>query len=383
MPNYTIPQPTNIVVGCGTVNEITNVLKDAGYSKPFVTYDKGVKDCGIVDRVTDALKKSGYSFVEFSDVTPDPPADMVDRAADICKKEKCDCVIAIGGGSSIDTAKAVNVLRFNSGKILDYGNPDAVMKLSPGLICIPTTSGTGAELSNGIIITDPVAHVKVPIVGTAGVSEYVILDAELTVGMPAGLTMMTGLDVFSHAMESYTTIFANPVTEIISEKLMADVIEYLPRCVKNGNDIEAREKMLVCASLGGWMLRNCCANVGHSIAHVIGAKFRIPHGAACAFSAPVTIEFLAPTLETKIRKVGEILGVKFAGNEDAETVGRMVADAYRKFRDDLGLKSIETYGITKEQVVTLADDVVNEPFAGFTPRKVTKEAAEELLGKLF
>jgi alcohol dehydrogenase class IV len=376
-------QRSKIISAPGSFLQIVEVLKDGGYSRPFVVFDKGVKAVGIADKVLDVLRSAGIRFVEFSDVIPDPPCNVVEDAADLCKSSECDCVIAIGGGSSIDTAKGVSVLRFNKGKILDYADPSVPMEYCPGLISIPTTSGTGSELSNGIIITNPETQVKVPIVGNKAMSEYVILDPELTVGLPAGLTVITGLDVFSHAMEAYTTILAGPMTDIICEKIMQDVVQYLPRATKNGKDIEARQRMLDCASMGGWMLANCCAHVGHSLAHVIGAKFHIPHGAACAYACPAAMRFIAPAVPVKLRKVGEILGAKFDGYEDSAQIAKKTVAAYEELCKELGLKPRSEYGISKEAAVLLAKDVSTECFAPLTPRKVTEEDAARMLAETF
>lgn len=383
MLSFTLLQRTKIVSGLGTCSQLAEILADGGYSRPFVVFDKGVQAAGITDRVLGPLREAGIECVEFSDVVSDPPCDIVERAADLCKSSGCDCVVTIGGGSAIDTGKGVSVLRFNPGRILDYADPSVPMEYCPGLISLPTTAGTGAELSNGIIITDPVAQVKVPIVGNKAMSEYVILDPELTAGMPAGLTMMTGLDVFSHAMEAYTTVLSGPMTDIICEKLMSDVVEFLPRAVADGKDMEARQRMLDCSSMGGWMLANCCAHVGHSLAHIIGAKFHIPHGAACAYAAPATIRFISEAVPTKMMKVGRILGAEFRGDESPEEIGRITADAYVAFRDGLGLKPLSEYGVSRDDAVALADDVAWECFAPLTPRKVEPADAARMLAETF
>lgn len=383
MLSFTLLQRTKIVAAPGSASQLAEVLADAGYSRPFVVFDKGVQAAGITDRVLKPLADAGIKWVEFSDVVSDPPCDVVEAAADLCKSSGCDCVVTIGGGSAIDTGKGVSVLRFNPGKILDYADPSVPMEYCPGLISLPTTAGTGAELSNGIIITDPVAQVKVPIVGNKAMSEYVILDPELTMGMPPGLTMMTGLDVFSHSMEAYTTVLAGPMTDIICEKLMADVVEFLPRAVKDGKDMEARQRMLDCSSMGGWMLANCCAHVGHSLAHIIGAKFHIPHGAACAYAAPATIRFIAEAVPEKMAKVARILGAEVPAGATPEQIGRIASDAYTAFRDGMGLKPLSDYGVSKDDAVALAEDVAKECFAPLTPRKVTPEDAARMLSETF
>lgn len=382
--SFALEQKAKVLSGAGSVANIGEMVVEAGYKKPFVVYDEGIKNCGIAEKVVSCLKASGLETVEFDRTQPDPPDVIVEEAAEICKSNNCDCVIAVGGGSTIDTAKGVTVLRFNPGRILDYAKPDAQMCYCPGLISVPTTSGTGSELSNGIIISNSETGEKVPIVGYNAMSEYVILDPELTAGMPKRLTSITGLDVFSHAMEAYTTVLTSPIVAPLCEKVMEDVVEYLPRAVADGSDMEARERMLMSASLGGWMLANCCAHVGHSLAHVLGGAFHMPHGAACAYTCTAAMRFVAPAVPEKIRKVGQILGATFEGGETAEQIADITCAAYTKFRDEvIGLGPLSDYGIDKDQAIALAPNVAVECFAPLTPRPVTEADAKAMLEEVF
>lgn len=382
--NYALQQKSKVLSGVGTVSKIGEVVTESGYSKAFVVYDKGIKDSGIADKVVQFLKDAGIETVTFDKVLPDPPDNIVEEAAELCKQTECDCVIAVGGGSTIDTAKGVTVLRFNPGKILDYAKPDAQMCFCPGLISIPTTSGTGSELSNGIIISDHTTGEKIPIVGYNAMSESIILDPELTVGMPQGLTAITGLDVFSHAMEAYTTVLASPIVDPLCEKVLQDVVEYLPKVISDGSDLDARTHMLMSASLGGWMLANCCAHVGHSLGHVLGGTFHLPHGAACAYACPAAMRFIAPAVPQKIRKVGEILGASFTGKETPEEIADITCTAYIQFRDDIvGLKPLAEYGIDAASAAALAPKVAVECFAPLTVRPVTEDAARTMLQEIF
>lgn len=381
MINFTLEQKVKVVEGPGCVAKTGEILREAGHVKAFLVCDGGVKAAGIVDRVVASLDGAGMAYVLFDKVLPDPPSEIVNEGAELCRKEGCDCVIALGGGSSIDTAKGINLLRFNEGDVLSYASPDKPMNPATGLLAIPTTSGTGSELSNGLIISDVKNSVKVPILAVNAMSEYAVLDPELTVGMPAKLTLATGLDVFSHACESYTSILANGMTDMVCEKVMETVVKYLPVACADGSNREARERMLISASLGGWMLALASAHVGHSIAHVVGGKLHMPHGLACAYSLPVTLEFIAPALPAKVRKVGEALGVKFSGSESPEEIGMKTTAAYRHFvHDTLGLAKLEVRDVDVE---ALAGEVEHEVLAGLCPVKVTREGALGMLKKMF
>lgn len=184
-----------------------------------------MKAAGIIDQVLESLNVAGIAYTEFNKVLPDPPAEVVDEGAKLCKAEECDCVIGIGGGSAIDTAKGINILRVNGGSILDYADPEKEMKKSLGLMSVPTTSGTGSEMSSGLIISDTANNSKVAILVVNGMSEFAVIDPAFAAGMPLGLTIMTGLDVFSHAAEGYTSALANPMTDMINRS-----IDYADRC---------------------------------------------------------------------------------------------------------------------------------------------------------
>lgn len=384
MVNYSCMQNVKLMVGENCHTQMGEALKEAGYKKAFVVYDGGVKAAGIIDKVLDSLKAAGLSFVEFDKVLPDPPAEIVNEGGRLCEAADCDCVVGIGGGSAIDTAKGINILRVNGGNILDYADPAKEMKKSLGLMSVPTTSGTGSELSNGLIISDTAHSSKVAILVVNGMSEFAVIDPAFAAGMPKGLTIMTGLDVFSHAAEGFTSVLATPMTDMINLALMQNVIEYLPRAVKDGSDMEARTKMHVAASMGGWMLANSSAHVGHSIAHVIGGMYHIPHGACCAYSLPVVLETVSAVLPDKVKAIGQLLGASFAGTEDAVEIGRKTAEAYRKFAyETVGVKPVKDYVTGTADIETLAARVEVEPLAGLSPLPITKTNAGEMLKKIF
>ena len=384
MINYTCMQNVKLLVGEGCHTQMGEALKEAGYKNAFVVYDSGVKAAGIIDQVLESLKAVGLTYTEFDKVLPDPPAEVVNEGAALCEKAGCDCVIGIGGGSAIDTAKGINILRVNGGTILEYADPQKEMKKSLGLMSVPTTSGTGSELSNGLIISDTENNSKVAILVVNGMSEFAVIDPAFSAGMPLGLTIMTGLDVFSHAAEGYTSVLANPMTDMITRSIMQTVVEYLPRAVKDGTDMEARTRMHIAASLGGWMLANASAHVGHSIAHVMGGMYHIPHGACCAYSLPVVLETISAALPEKVKEIGEILGASYNGAESVEEIGKKAAEAYKTFAyETVGVKPVGDYVAETPAFEELADRVVAEPLAGLSPVEITKDVALEMLEKIF
>lgn len=380
--NISMIQNTKVMAGPGCSKDTGILLREAGYKKAFVVYDQGVRDAGLTESILKGMDEQGIEFVCFDQVQADPPAGVVEAAAAICRDSQCDCVVAVGGGSSIDTAKGVTILRFNQGNILDYGKPDAVMKPCSGLISIPTTSGTGSELSDGLIITDTNHAVKVPILALNAMSEYAVIDPLLTLGVPARTTIATGLDVFSHAFETYTSVKSNMMTEAISEKILAMVVENLPAVIENPGDVKARSSMAAASTLAGWMLAQASAHIGHSAAHVLGAHFHIVHGEACAYALPGVMELIADTSRDKLIFVGKLLGAEFGDEDSDEQIGKKTAQAYRNFRDHaVGLHSIKDYGTIEPGYIDsiCVDAVMNEPFLALCPKKVTRDDVSKLL----
>ena len=373
--NYVFEQKVKMVCGWDSVNQLPALLKDEGFQRPLVVCDQVVRQMGLLERLEHLLKEAGMEAVVFDQVQPDPPAPVIDAGAALCREQHCDCVVAVGGGSTIDNAKGINLLRANEGKILDYANGKSY-QTAGGLISIPTTAGTGSELSNGMIVTDPDSAQKLAIIAYG---DFTILDPALTATMPASLTVNTGLDVFSHAFEAYTSVLSNPMADAVCEKIMAEVYRWLPAAKADGADRTARQRMAVAASLGGWMLSNACAHVGHSLAHVLGAKFHMPHGLVCAYTLPVTMETIAPAVPEKVRHAGEILGVQFAGTETPQEIGAMTAQAYRRFRDGLLDGKAVSFPIDAGNIQALAEEVVTEAFVGLTPLKVDLSLAEQML----
>jgi len=383
MIEYTLVQSVNLIYGAGACSRIAEVLMDGGYTNAFVVFDKGVRAAGIADKIFNSLDAANIKYSQFDEVIPDPPDDMIEKGAAACQAAKCDCVIGVGGGSSIDSAKAINLMRFNPPPIMKYVDPAIPVKRALGLVTIPTTSGTGSELSNGMIITDSKSGEKITILRPpAPRAEYAIIDPELMVGMPPELTMYTGLDAMAHAIESYTTIRSNLFKDQIAEKALEIVFKWLPVAIKDGKNIEARSYMAIAASLGGIMLGQGGTNISHGLSHVLGARFHIPHGAACAFAQPYVLEYNAIAVPGKIKRIGEIIGGKFNGNETPEEIGAITRDAFIRFRDiEVGMKPVSAFNIDKGKINEMAD-AIESMFITLNPRASTRDDIIEILEKM-
>ena len=383
MLDIQLVQKVKVIFGPGKVSEVSEILKTEGHEKAFLVCDKGVKAAGIVDKIIDSLEKENIEYIMFDQVVPDPPSEVIELGSKLCNDNKCDVVIAVGGGSSIDTGKGINLLRFNEGPILRFCDFSTPMNLSKGLISIPTTSGTGSELSDGIVVTDE-NHNKNPILALNAMSEYAIIDPELMVGMPPHLTASTGIDTLTHVIESYTSNVANLITDTIVEKCIVNVVKWLPIAVEDGKNIEARSNMAVACSIGGWMLGYGHTHAGHSIAHILGAAFNIPHGFACAYALPEILEFNAVVLPEKTQRVAEILGATFKGDETPEEIGAIAKEAARVFRDEkVKLQPATNFKYDESKFEEVAEKITTEMFQVFNPRKMEVEDALKIVKSIF
>lgn len=375
MLSYKLVQKTKVLAGRGMIARLPDLLEDAGFHHPCLVYDKGVEQAGIIKRITGLLTRKNIPYHTYDKITPDPESWLVDEGAAIHRNNSCDCIVAIGGGSTMDTAKGINVMCHNEGFILDYAGREDKMKPASGLICIPTTSGTGSELSNWIVISDSKTGTKHPVNVINSMAEYALLDPELTVSVPPQVTAATGMDVFCHAFEAYTSNLSNISTDLICEKIMETVIRYLPAAVDKGYDMTARERLMVASSYGGWMLVDGLVHIGHCISHEIGAAFHIPHGAACAYAFPAMAHHIALVCSDKIRYVGELFGVVFDGTEGYEEIADKTIAAFKEFRDKkIRLRPLSDYqpDLTKVNL-SMAQAVLKDPITSLTPAPVSLE----------
>jgi len=378
--DYKLVQKTKVLVTDDLPKTILGILKETQYKKPLIVMDSFLKEVAIVKRLQVKLTENNIQFSIYNKVVSDPPTTVVDEGAEFFKAQDCDSLIAIGGGSAIDVARGINIVRINGGKISEYVTASNEIKDCPGLIAVPTTSGTGSELSNALIVTDTETQTKLAVLANNAVSEFAVLNPELVMTLPKGMTIATGLDAFSHAAEGYTSTLASPVTDAICEKIMYLLVKYLPKVIEDGQDREARERVMVAATLGGWMLNNAGTHAGHSVAHVIGSKYHMPHGMACAYALPGVLQFIAPVRSKKVKEIGLILGAEYPADPTDTEIGRITAIQYREFRDKvLGMKPFTDFNISEDELLTNIESVVNERFAGNTPKQIDQEGAMMLL----
>ena len=257
---------SDVTFGKDAAKELPRILKEFKAKNVMVVYDAGVKMAGIAEKVLAEVEKADVKVVVFDGVIPNPTNEVVEEAAEIAQKENIDVFVAVGGGSSIDLTKAVNILMTNPGPIGQYGGIGLVKEPVLPLIAIPTTAGTSSEITNVVALTDTKAVCKYVIIDNKIVADKVIADPEFTKTMPAGVTAATGMDAITHAVESYISNMSTALTEYHSIKALQIFHEYLPKAVANGADMEAREKMMLGCLIAGFGFSN--ANLGMVLGRV-------------------------------------------------------------------------------------------------------------------
>ncbi len=375
--------PNPILFGNGKFKETGEKLKEFGCTKVLVVFDKGVKDAGIAKRIIDTIQSAGLSVVIYDRVLPDPPDWSVEEAADLGLRENVDGVVGIGGGSAIDTAKAAKLLLTNPPPIRQYfGRQGVVTKAGVPLIVIPTTAGTGSENTPGGVITDTQRNVKDVVVGIGCAVTLGIVDPELTTGLPPAITASTGMDALCHSLESFTSKLANPFSGVVAKEGIMLVGKFLAIACQDGANIEAREGMLLAASLGGIAMSGPLCHLGHDIGKPLGAKFHIPHGTSVAICMPQILEYISPAVPEKVAFIAEALGNEVPPSASAVQIGKIAGNAVKDLMTKINLPNLKFYGLAREEVLAVAPEVMKLGL-GLAPMPTTEDVVRNLLARAY
>ncbi|MFA7467529.1 MAG: iron-containing alcohol dehydrogenase [Desulfotomaculaceae bacterium] len=375
--------PNPILFGIGTAGETGARLQELGCTKVLVVFDQGVKNAGIADQVLDSIHSAGIETVCYDKVLPDPPDWSVDEAGALGVQASVDGVVGIGGGSSLDTAKAAKILLTNPPPINQYFGRQGVVKTAgKPLIVIPTTAGTGSESTPGGVITDTKRNVKDVVAGIGCAVTLGIVDPELTISLPPAITASTGMDVLCHAVESFTSKRSNSFCDVLAKEAITLVGKYLALACKDGANLEARAGMLFAGSLGGMALSGPLCHLGHDLGKQLGANFHIPYGTACAACLPQAVEYIAPAVPEKVKFIAEALGSNVPGNATAEETGLIACEAIKGLMREINLPNLKSYGLTKEQVLAVAPEVMKLGLE-LAPMPTTEAVVRNLLDRAY
>ncbi|MBN1815008.1 MAG: iron-containing alcohol dehydrogenase [Anaerolineae bacterium] len=367
-----------IVFGVGALDAIDE-LKGR---RALVVTDSTLVELGLVDRIKAHLDRAGIEMHVFDGVEPDPSVQMVRRGAEVALDMKPDWIIGLGGGSPMDAAKAIWVLYERPDIEPAAINPfdDLGLRQKAHLVTIPTTSGTGAEVTWAIVLTDTEEQRKMGLGNRENVADIAIVDPGLAAGMPPQLTADTGLDALTHAVEGYTCAWHTDLSDGLCVKAARLVFENLPRAVADGSDMEARERMHNAATCAGLGFGNAMAAIAHSMGHVLGAVFHVPHGRAVGLCLPYTIEFAARMAPGRFAEMAAVLGISQAGGEAG---ARALAARIRTLSREIGNPTcLSEMGIARQayeaQLEKLVDDAFNDTQVVAAARMPSFEEMEQL-----
>lgn len=371
------------LMGCGASFRTGIKVRELGCKKVLVVHGKGMKKSGIADHIIGNLNNAGIVTVIFDGVEPDPSDTMIEQGAAFAREEGIDGIVAVGGGSAMDTAKAINVLINNPPPILQYFGVQNGLQPGVPMVFIPTTSGTGSEVTNMTVVTCTSLNKKDSVVSPVCVADLAILDPELTLGLSPNMTAMTGLDAMSHAVESLTGGQANPLSDALARDAIRTIHKWLPVAVKDGTDLKAREKMMLASMFAGKAFTNALVHLGHSIAHTIGARFHVAHGLACALTMPEVVEYAAKTESEKVRMICEALDVAVPEDSTPEEVGKIAREALRAFLKQLDIPNMKEAGIPEESIEMLSPLVTADTGFALCPYRITSARVAEILHQAY
>jgi alcohol dehydrogenase class IV len=365
-----------IVMGPGSVNRLTEEFKRLGGSKAMVVTDPGLVAAGIVGRVEDSLAAAGIVVSRFDAVDPDPSYEIAVRAADATRVAGADIVIGLGGGSALDVAKVAAALVTNSDPVTSYFGIDLIPRPGLPVILVPTTAGTGSEVTPIAILSDYTEKLKKGIVSPRLFPAVAMLDPELTVGLPPAVTAATGMDALIHAVEAYTSKNASRVTDMFAIEAMSLIMENLRAAFADGTNLDARAKMLEGSLLAGIAFANAGVTAVHAFAYPIGAEFHIPHGVANSMMLSSVMEFNMLGHLPKFANMAQVFGENIEGLSQRDAAATAV-ESLRTLAMDLNIPAgLSQFGVTEGDIPGLAGGVMKVTrLLANNPRQLTLEDA--------
>jgi lactaldehyde reductase len=356
--------------GAGAINEIVNEVQNNGFKKAFVASDPDLVKFGVTAKVTDLLDKAGIPFTLYSDIKPNPTIENVQNGVKAFKESGADHIIAIGGGSSMDTSKAIGIIITNP----EFEDVRSLEGVAPTknpcvpIIAVPTTAGTAAEVTINYVITDVEKERKFVCVDTHDMPIVAVVDPEMMSSMPKGLTACTGMDALTHAIEGYTTKAAWEMTDMFHLEAIKLISKYLRSAVNN--EKEGREGMALGQYIAGMGFSNVGLGIDHSMAHCLSAHYDYPHGMACAMLLPISMEFNRDYTGEKYREIARAMGVEGVDTMSQEEYRDAAINAVKKLSEDVGIPTVADR-IKEEDLTQLAKDALADACYPGNPREAS------------
>ncbi len=382
MSHFVIPNHT--VVGTNVLGEAAPLLKKMG-NKAFIVTGRHVAVSDMMKQLTALLDENGIGCVIFDGITGEPTDTMIENGVEMLKSSGCDFIIGIGGGSPLDSAKAIAAMAVNEGSIADYNGKEITGEILP-LAAIPTTAGTGSEATKFTVITDSEKGIKMLLKGDVLVPKLAIVDSSFTVGAPKSVTSATGLDALTHAVEAYTSRKAFSMTDTLAVSAVKRIMKYLPIAYREPDNSLAREQMSVAALEAGICINNSSVTIVHGMSRPIGALFHVPHGMSNAMLLKECLSFAVSGAYEKFANLGRETGVASDSDSD-ETAAEKFIDSLQNICDVCEIPTLEQYGIDRDEyyskISKMATDAVASGSPANTVKKVTVDDCIEIYKKLY
>lgn len=382
MSHFVIPNHT--VVGTNVLGEAAPLLKKMG-NKAFIVTGRHVAVSNMMKQLTALLDENGIDCVIFDGITGEPTDTMIENGVEMLKSSGCDFIIGIGGGSPLDSAKAIAAMAVNEGSIADYNGKEIMGEILP-LAAIPTTAGTGSEATKFTVITDSEKGIKMLLKGDVLVPKLAIVDSSFTVGAPKSVTSATGLDALTHAVEAYTSRKAFSMTDTLAVSAVKRIMKYLPIAYREPDNSLAREQMSIAALEAGICINNSSVTIVHGMSRPIGALFHVPHGMSNAMLLKECLSFAVSGAYEKFANLGRETGVASDSDSD-ETAAEKFIDSLQNICDVCEIPTLEQYGIDRDEyyskISKMATDAVASGSPANTVKEVTVDDCIEIYKKLY
>ncbi len=366
--------PNVTFIGSGALDQAESSIVNLGKKALIVTGDFLVEQ-GHMSALTEKLEKANVEYVFFTDILTEPTDVIVENGIKVYKENNCDFQIAFGGGSILDTAKAIGVMVVNYGAISDFNGVE-ITKPTPPLVAIPTTSGTGSETTSVTIITDTKNDIKMRLFGDVLIPTIAVVDPQFTMGMPKGVTASTGLDALTHAVEAFTSRLAFDISDMFALSAVKRIFKYLPIVYKDGSDVLAREEMSKAAFEAGVAFSNASVTIVHGMSRPIGALFHVAHGISNAMLLKECLTYVVDGAYSKFAILGREIGVATLEDSD-ESAALKFIDAIDELCKVCEIPTLVEYGIDKEEFISQIDKMSKDAFDSGSPSTTMKELTVE------
>ncbi|MEV0261216.1 iron-containing alcohol dehydrogenase [Streptomyces sp. NPDC050617] len=374
--------PRILRIGRGAADELGEVVKGLGLSRPLIVTDAFLAGTGVAAQLTETLMRAGLHPLVFSGTVPDPTTDSLAPGVQALREHRADSVIGFGGGSPMDTAKALALLGVRGGHMREYKAPRVNLGPALPVIAVPTTAGSGSEATQFTIVTDSASDEKMLCAGPAFLPLAAVVDVELTMSMPPRLTADTGIDALTHAVEAYVSRKANPFADSLALTAIGTIGRHLRRAYADGGDAEAREAMMLAATQAGIAFSNSSVALVHGMSRPIGAHFHVAHGLSNAMLFPAVTAFSVDAAPGRYADCARALGAATDGDGDATAADRLV-QALRDLCADLEVPTPAAHGIDKDEWFRLTPLMAEQALASGSPANNPKEPTAEEIQRLY